>query len=70
MSLESTQPPTEMSTRNIPGWGVEGGRPTRKADNLKAICEPRKCGRLDALQSYGHPRPVTGIASFFTLFVT
>jgi hypothetical protein len=37
MTLESTQPLTEMSTRNLP----EGlGRPTRKDYNLTAICEP------------------------------
>jgi hypothetical protein len=37
MALRSTQPLTEMSTRNLPG-GKE--RLTRKADNLTAICEP------------------------------
>jgi hypothetical protein len=36
MALGSTQPLTEMSTRNIPGGE---GRPARKADNLTAICE-------------------------------
>jgi hypothetical protein len=36
MALESTQPLTEMDTRNIPGGK---GRPARKAD-LTAICEP------------------------------
>jgi hypothetical protein len=36
MALGSTQPPTEMSTRNIPGGK---GWPARKADNLTAICE-------------------------------
>jgi hypothetical protein len=36
-ALGSTQPLTEMSTRNLPG-GKE--RPARKADNLTAICEP------------------------------
>jgi hypothetical protein len=37
MALGSTQPLTEMSTRNVP----EGkGRPAHKADNLTAICEP------------------------------
>jgi hypothetical protein len=36
MTLVSTQPLVEMSTRNLP----EGkGRPARKADNLTAICE-------------------------------
>jgi hypothetical protein len=37
MALGSTQSLTEMSTRNLPG---DNGRPTRKADNLTAICEP------------------------------
>jgi hypothetical protein len=36
-ALGSTQPLTEMSTRNLPegkGW------PARNSDNLTAICEP------------------------------
>jgi hypothetical protein len=37
MALGSTQPLTEMSTRNISGGE---GRPARKADTLTAICEP------------------------------
>jgi hypothetical protein len=37
MALGSTQPLTEMSTRNLPG---SKGRPARGADNLTAICEP------------------------------
>jgi hypothetical protein len=36
MVLESTQPLTEMSTRNFRGGK---GRPAGKADNLTAICE-------------------------------
>jgi hypothetical protein len=36
MALGSTQPPTEMSTRNLPG---DKGRPARKADNLTAFCK-------------------------------
>jgi hypothetical protein len=37
MALGSTQPLTEMSTRNLP----EGkGRPAPNADNLTTICEP------------------------------
>jgi hypothetical protein len=36
MTLGSTQPLTEMSTRNVP---VSKERPARKADNLTAICE-------------------------------
>jgi hypothetical protein len=37
MTLGSTQPLTEMSTRNLPKGK---GRPVRKADNLTAISEP------------------------------
>jgi hypothetical protein len=36
MSLGSTQPLTEMSTRNIPGGQ---GRPACKSNNLTALCE-------------------------------
>jgi hypothetical protein len=38
MALGSTQPLTEMSTRNLLGGK---GRGARKADNFTAICEPR-----------------------------
>jgi hypothetical protein len=37
MALGSTQPLTEMSTRNLPGSKEQ---PARKADNLTAIYEP------------------------------
>jgi hypothetical protein len=37
MVLESTQPLTEMSTRNIPRGK---GRPTHKVVDLTGICEP------------------------------
>jgi hypothetical protein len=37
MALGSTQPLTEMSTRNLRGGKK---RPARKAGNLTAICEP------------------------------
>jgi hypothetical protein len=37
MALGSTQPLTEMSTRNLPGGK---GRPARKAETLTAISEP------------------------------
>jgi hypothetical protein len=52
MTLWSTQPLTEMSTRNVPGGK---GRPQRKADKLTAISEPivYKMADLDASQPYG-----------------
>jgi hypothetical protein len=53
MALGSTQPLTEMSTRNLAGGK---GRQARRADNLAAICEPTvytKCGRVDVSQPYG-----------------
>jgi hypothetical protein len=37
MALGSSQPLTEMSTRDLPGGT---GRPVLKADNLTAIYEP------------------------------
>jgi hypothetical protein len=37
MALKSTQPVTEMSTKNLPGGK---GQPVCKADDLTAICEP------------------------------
>jgi hypothetical protein len=36
MALGSTQPPTGMSTKNLPGGE---GQPDCKADNLTTICE-------------------------------
>jgi hypothetical protein len=36
MALGSTQPLTEMNTRNLPGGK---GQPARKVDNLTVICE-------------------------------
>jgi hypothetical protein len=37
MALESTQPLTEMNTRDLP---MDKERPVRKADNFTTNCEP------------------------------
>jgi hypothetical protein len=57
MALESTQPLTEMSTRNLPGGRK---RPARRADNIAAICKPNvwKCGSFDVSQACEPPLPV------------
>jgi hypothetical protein len=54
MTLGSTQPLTDKSTRNLPGVK---GRPARKADSLTIICEPivqKMCEpwRLTSLRAY------------------
>jgi hypothetical protein len=65
MVLGSTQPLTEMSARNLPGWK---GRIPRKAHNLTAICEPTVYTTyLDVSQTHGPPQPVTGIALPFSV---
>jgi hypothetical protein len=55
MALESTQPLTEISTRNIAGVKR---RPERKADNLTAICE--NVGASTSHNPMALQRPVTG----------
>jgi hypothetical protein len=53
MALRSTQPLTEMSTRNHPGGK---GRWAHNVDNLTAICEP-------IVQKMWEPRRLTTLSA-------
>jgi hypothetical protein len=58
-ALGSTQPLTEMRTRNLPGGK---GRPVPKADNLTVICEP-------IVKKMWEPRRVTTPGAFMACYL-
>jgi hypothetical protein len=56
----TTQPLTDMSTRNLPGR-VKSGLGIRLTNSPPSVSRSsRRCGSLDVSEQYGSSRPVIG----------
>jgi hypothetical protein len=66
MALGSTQPVTEMITRNI-SWGKDG-RCVRLTTYHHPLPLLRNLGALTSWNPLGHSRPVMGLLYLFTCF--
>jgi hypothetical protein len=67
MSLGSTQPLTDMSTRNL--LGVKCCQSVKLTTSPPPVSRMSgKCGSLDVSQSYRSPRPTSGVALSFYFY--
>jgi hypothetical protein len=67
MALGSTQPLTEMSTRNLPGVKEVGGEGVRLTTSRRLWADCPEIVGASTSQPYGPPRPVTWIDRMFII---